>query len=514
MKTNVLQKLSSLGTRSKNLLIQFRDNLRRDWDRRNFDSLVRNILKRYCKPFWKKELSSTIRYLWNLKSSKDGKAYSQGVKEYSKLRENALKFAQANHAYFGWNVNYNAAKQMLIDQFSKYRLSPLNYRSDADIEEALPKKDTHAGFTYIETGVKEKGKNLENILARFNTRLQQALKDGSFNTPILPAVRTQGKGHAFTEDGKQTGDCDHKTRMVSIVDLFTIIAELKFAKPFQDLMATIPWYAGGKNLDSEVASTINGYRHKHNFWTSLDYSNFDASVSAWLIHDAFDVIRSAFIDLSDEEEAVFKLVEHDFIEKDFILADEIIHSVRGVPSGSMFTQIVDSIANWIVIQTYLNSKHLRGDMEIMGDDNLVYTDVELNLLDLSSYVRKNFGMEINPSKTEHGLSTTAPTFLSCEWRVEGRYREPHELIAKLLYPERERNYKSGDATPEEVVWSYILSYGLGMREFFNVDQFLADNPRLRRVNLQNMGSRELPGLLKYLRDYTGGYWSRNKPKAA
>jgi len=506
----VLSILSSLSAGSKNRLKQFRSNLMRNYDKRNFDSKVYGLLRKYVKPQWKEELTRTERYLRNLRSSKDGKLFSQGVKDYSKLLAAGQRFAEPNHPYFGWNRHYKQAKEDLITYFSSRKLRPLQYHNDDDIVEALPKQDTHAGFTYILTGMKEKGENLEDIYARWTQEVEDAVNDGTFGKPILPAVRTQGNGHAFEEDGSFTGDCDHKTRMVSMVDLMVIIAELVFAKPFQDFLAACPWYAGGKDLDKGVSNIITGMKSRFNEWVSLDYSSFDQSISAWLIHDVFDIIKSSFSDLTEREEEIFNLIEHDFIEKDFIFGEEIIHSVRGVPSGSMFTQIVDSIANMLVIRTYMRSKGIRGQMIVMGDDNLIYSKETIDVDDLSTYLAKNFGMIVNADKTKVGHVYEPPTFLSCEWWPEGRYREPHEIIAKLLYPERERVYHKGDVHEEEVLWSYVLAYRIGVMKFLNVEQFLADYPKLRRSSLRNLGSQNLPGLLKYLRDYSGGYWSSFK----
>jgi hypothetical protein len=505
-----LSLISSLCAGSKNRLKQFRSNLKRNYDKRNFDSKVYSLLRKYVRSSWKKELTNTERYLRNLRSSKDGKLFSQGVKDYNKLLAAGQRFAEPNHTYFGWNRHYKEAKEFLIQQFKNLNLRPLQYHNDDDIVKALPKLDTHAGFTYIISGMKEKGENLEDIFARWTQEVDDAIVDGTFGKPILPAVRTQGNGHAFEEDGSFTGDCDHKTRMVSMVDLMVIIAELIFAKPIQDHLATVSWYAGGKDLDGGVSSIITGMRMKYNEWVSLDYSSFDQSISAWLIHDVFDIIKSAFGVLSPREEEIFNLVEHDFIEKDFVFGDEIIHSVRGVPSGSMFTQIVDSICNVLVIMTYFYSKSVQGQMIVMGDDNLIYTVKSIDVDDLADYLKKNFGMTVNSDKTKVGHAFEPPTFLSCEWWPEGRYREPHEIIAKLLYPEREREYHKGDVHEEEVLWSYILMYRVAMTKFLNVEQFLADYPKLRRSSLRTLGSQNLPGLLKYLKEYSGGYWSSFK----
>lgn len=507
MAINASLLISSPDAGSKKRLSQYCANLRRDYDNRNFDRDVNKLIKPYLKGVWRHEFQRTEKYLRDLRSSADGKLYSQGVKEYAKLLKAGKQFSEPNHTYFGWNQHYKAAKNQMVEEFSKLHLKPLQYTCDDDIAKSLPKLDTHAGFTWILSGLKEKGMNLDGIHQRYLDELEQARQRGTFGKPNLVAVRTQGRGHAFDDDGNFTHDCDHKTRMVSMVDLIVIIAELTFAKPIQEYMAVCDWYAGGKDLDSGIGRIISGMRMHYSHWVSIDYSSFDVSVSAWLIHDAFEIIKAAFPVL-EAYDSLFELVENDFVEKDFVFADEIIHSVRGVPSGSMFTQIVDSIVNRLVIQTYLNARGFHGRMIVMGDDNLCYTIEEIDRADLSSYIQKNFGMEVSADKTKFGPASHPPQFLSCEWWIEGRFREPHEVIGKLLYPERKRRYGKTRGTPQETLWSYVLAYPITMSRMIDVQRFLADNPTLSKSSLKNMGSHKLPGLIKYLRDYTYGFWSK------
>lgn len=505
---------SSLAGGSKNRLDDYQARLKRDQDERNFDKKLCQFISEYRTDSWESELEKTREYLYRLRSSKDGKLFSQGVKDYGKLKKNALAFAEANHTFFGWNENYKSAKEQMMKEFSSLMLNPIEYRSYDDIHDTLPKLDTHAGWSYILTGMRKKGEALgEFTYDQIVDQLKVAVENGSFNKPILVAVRTQGKGHAFDEDGNFTHDCDHKTRMVSMIDLIVIIAELIFAKPIQESMARAHWYAGGKNLDYGVARIISTLRSKYGWWYSLDYSSFDASISAWLIHDAFDIIRSAFPQLSEYHLRLLNVIENDFIEKDFVLGDEVIHSVRGVPSGSMFTQIVDSIVNRLVILTYMKSLHMDGDMIIMGDDNLLFSRSALDMELLSSYMRKNFGLSINAQKCVSGQSFTSPQFLSCEWRSSGRWREPHEVYSKMLYPERKRVYKRDRAKVEEVLWSYYLSYPLAVSQFINISKLLNDFPRLRNIDLSNVDSSTLPGFLRYVKTYNIGSWANTNNNA-
>lgn len=493
---------------SKNRIRVRADNLRKDVVHVNRDEQVETLLRRYVRPGHVKDLEGAIRYLRNLRSSFDGLPYSQGVKQWSKLEEAISRFKEPNHTWFGWNENYKKAKEKLLSDFAGARLHPLVYASNDDVYDALPKKDTHAGASYLETGKKEKGEYSEELFELY-CLIEKAIMDGErVDRPMLPAYRTQASG-AYDDVGMETGDCKHKTRLVLIVDLPIILLELRFAKPIQDWMAGKRWYAGGKDLATQVASIVSTMRMNHGHWVSLDFSSFDASISAWLIRDAFEIIRAAFPALIPDDEKLYMAMVDHFIEKDILISeDEVVHVRRGVPSGSMWTQIVDSVVNLLVINTYFFSKGIEGEEIVMGDDNLAFTDEKVDVKDLASYVGKNFGMSINPEKTIYGTSADNPHFLSREWWAEGQYREPHQTVARMLYPERRRIYDAKHGTPEMVFWAFCLLYPVSMWTWYDTDRFVQDNPGLTKGTLKSMrGSRNIPGSLRFLMDYTSGYWS-------
>lgn len=485
-----------LGSGSKTRLKHFRSSLRADRDSRNFDSGADAAIAKYLLD--PDDYRQVKEYLRNLKSSKDGKYFSQGVKSYADMFSALQRFGEDNHPSFQWNRNYQSAKLELIEIFSKAKLSEVVYTDDESIIDTLPKKDTHSGFTFIITGEKEKGMNLSNIFNRYMYEEKVARQQHSFNKPILPGCRTQGSG-AFEDDGSFTYDCKHKTRVISMIDMFVILAELKWAKPLQGFLADASFYAGGKD-PREISGIITDMRQRYGSYISLDYSHFDQSISNWLIYDAFDIVRSAFINVDDE---LFDVVVDDFIHKNFIHADGVLYSRKGVPSGSMFTQIIDSVVNVLMVTTYLKSLGTSGQMIVMGDDNLLYSKDVISVEHIASYITKNFGVVVNPDKTTADMSRFDPEFLSRQWRYNGQWREPHTVISKLLYPERFRNYRAGVASPQLVIYAFILTYPLTMGKLIDVDAFLRSNPNLRRdIVFEVVDSRYLPGAMAYIRDYT------------
>jgi hypothetical protein len=495
------QLCSSLSAGSKNRLRSYQSRLAATaGEKPIFDDLVIKLAKRFALDT--KDFNRQIAYLNDL-VDEDGVHFSRSYKLYSKASEAMWRFTLPDHTSFRWNQNYVKSLERLKMEFSRLKLKPLSYYCDDDIRKAVPKATTHSGYLWLETGVKKKGDHMEGIHDVFQGELERALKEGSFNYPILIAFRTQASGE-FEDDGSQTDKCKHKTRVVSMVDLRQIIAELMFAKPIQKYMSRVDWYAGGKD-DFGISSIVTRCRVKYSRFLSIDYSSFDQTISSWLIKDAFEVLKCAF-QMSEHEDDIFNLIVNDFIHKDFILSEGILHSDRGVPSGSMFTQIIDSIVNVLVVRTFFNSIHAEAEMTVMGDDNVIFTNSDVTMEEMASYIAKNFGLIVKTDDKSSSGSTKKDNvkFLSCYWLDNGKWRHPHQLLSRLAFPERFRQYvDSGDnqIQPYHVLHAYILAYPAGMAQLIDVARFKREYPVSRKEIMNLVDSRLLPGYYGYNRDY-------------
>lgn len=491
---------NSLSAGSTKRLIQYKNNLiaSQGTEKPLFDNELKDLLLEYA---WNPQnVKEALNYLNSLRDS-DGFLFSRDLKIYSKTQEAMERFGEANHTSFRWNKHYQKSLKDLTDVFSHCKLKPERYASDDDILQALPKTDTHSGYTWLITGLKEKGKNIEGLWTKSKGRWER-MGSGELieGQPILIAFRTQASGE-YEDDGSETGTCKHKTRVVSMYDLLDVVDELHFANPIQRWMNDQWFYAGGKD-ESKIARIISAYSVDYPKFMSVDYSSFDQTISDWLIEDAFSVIRAAFV-MDDVQEKVFDNVVYRFIHKDFVLNEGVLHSNKGVPSGSMFTQIIDSIVNVIVVNTYFNAINQTCEMIAMGDDNAIFCDTNVDIEHLASYIQKNFGLIIKTDdKSNEGLTRQQDVkFLSRYWTKGGAWRHPNQLISRMLFPERWRNY-SGEIKPEHVLFAYILTYKVGMSELIDINRFMLDHPISRSFVLNNVDSRYLPGSLAYIREYS------------
>lgn len=461
-----------------------------------FDDKVEEVILKYA--YDKSSVLEEINYLNHVRDD-DGFLFSRNLKRYSKISDAMLRFSDENHPSFRWNRNYQKAKELMIDSFKRLNLTPISYNNDEDIKEVLPKLDTHSGYMYIETGFRSKGENLEGILNRFEDEVNSALASGTFNKPILIAFRTQGSGE-YTDRGERTGHCKHKTRVVSMIDLIWCVAEFKFMKPFQDLISTYEFYAGGKD-DDKINEKLRAWwsLSKYQKFISLDYSSYDQTISNWLMEDAYKIIASAF-NMTDNEKKLWNILVHDAVHKDFILSEGLLHSNKGLPSGLPSTQILGTIVNRLITLTYFTSIQEDFKMMAMGDDNIIFCSKEVSLQEFGSYVNKNFGMIVNVDKSDEGFKGSDPKFLSRYWTVMGPWRDKYQLLSRMLFPERRRNYglvNGQVVTPEEVVYGMLLTYRAGLGELIDTNRFIMDNPYLSKEVLFKLGTRYLPGALSY-----------------
>lgn len=466
-----------------------------------FDGRVKDLILDYA---WDpNKCQATIDYLNQVVDTK-GIKYSRSARNPQDLYDALEHFKGRDYSSFRWNENYQQALRVITDQLDRLvgtkKLSPLVYTNDEDVVSNIPKKTTHAGATWLVTGKKHKGENLENAYSRMCERSEFLRNHGT--VPILCGSRTQGSGAIDDETGEFTNTCKHKTRLVCMVDLWTIVLEQRFVSPLQRVFNEWDWYAGGTS-DAYKERIIQNWRGKYVYFTCLDYSKYDMHVSSWLIEDAFNILKHLFV-LDEHDSELFDALCYAFIHKTFITPKGDVVSHRGIPSGSNFTQIIGSLVNMIMVTTACLSLGVsQYQMMVMGDDNLLFYDSptgEEEAEFFNSYISHNFGITVNDSKANHGIARhTAPEFLSRYWRAEGIWREPNVLLSHILFPERWRDYIHADEfghvlIPEDIVSAYIDCYDLGMSKLIDVDRFRKDCVRQNkhiRVNPSLVGGYHL-----------------------
>lgn len=479
-------------SQSNKRLREYRNRIGADSEKVIFDDRVQSVLTQYV---WSlREFNRVIEYLNGLRDP-DGNRFGRSLILTEKLQSHFDHFTKQDVPDFRWNRNYRKAKSKVIARYSMAQLQVSQPKSDDEAWDLFSRVDTSAGWTWIINGYRHKGDlKGDGFLKLATEKESEAIKSGSFNSYYVLSTRSQASGE-FTDTGEFTGTCKLKTRPVFMEDVFTVWCGRKFAKPITEWLCGYDHSSACKS-DVYTYRRIINMRSQNSWYISLDYSSYDSTQPAWLLYDAFEVIESMFPNLSSEEKALLTVLRDDFIHKNVITADGVIDIHHGDPSGSSLTTIVNGICNELITETWVE-KFGYGyvDYTIQGDDNLIYGRKKFDKAQIASYVKKNFGIEVNESKTSTGDSSEFPEYLGRTWRNDGPYRHPNRIISKILFPERFRDYKRNEAlSPELIIYSYILGYEAGMRELIDVDKFLMDNSLTLTewANLNEDVKRELP----------------------
>lgn len=151
-----------------------------------------------------------------------------------------------------------------------------------------------------------------------------------------------------------------------------------------------------------------------------DWSKYDKTIPPWLIRDAFNIIAE-WIDWTQVRDSTGKcwpvreyrskrrwrkMVDY-FINTPVRLSDGTRYlKVGGVPSGSCWTNVIDSIINAIVMRYLIYD--VTGELPLfdlyLGDDGLCITRRPLDLEGLSALAYTNFSMLLNDNKSYQTLS--------------------------------------------------------------------------------------------------------------
>jgi hypothetical protein len=241
-----------------------------------------------------------------------------------------------------------------------------------------------------------------------------------------------------------------------------------------------------------VGSKLRVGARRKKYCYSLDMSQFDASISSVLISHAFNIIGSWF-DLEALEPTtretygdILNIISRYFVTTPIVMPDGNVYKGKrhGVPSGSYFTQIIDSIANTILcgaISSYFNMGINRRDIMVLGDDLLFFTDHKISLNAISEYAKRTFGINVHGAeKSEIFRSGEVIHFLGRDWHNGHPDLDIEEIIQKMVYPESFRHYSKDPDIKKRQVLLLLASYASTYRSAWRILE-RAVNPVLRNA---------------------------------
>lgn len=397
-------------------------------------------------------------------------------------------------------------------------------------------RQTSPGLPYIQMGYKTKD---EVLSAHYTDFIEKWTRCGEGQNIDLPPCAAFARSHI--------GDLDsNKVRPVWAVPVEVILQEGCYSFPFTNELIK---QSCGHHTAYGMEMMKGGMEWLHNQcmkanaanpgikYLMLDYSAFDSSTPAWLIRDVFKIIEKKFdftkvlnedgsyseANPTAERRKFRKLVSY-FINTVILNPDgRTFQKNKGIPSGSMFTNLVGTILNMIVSRVALHYKV--GSYPLFdlyfGDDSLsVFKGSSIiNLEDIAEFIERRFGMTVNVKKSYWTELITNIHFLGYYNNRGNPKKHDYELISSMIYPQ----YNKDD-------WAYSIARALGCLlasggqnpNIFHIARMvyhmasqstegdakveegvslINDNPRMKR-HLNVMGCGDINVDCSYFSDYT------------
>jgi hypothetical protein len=231
-----------------------------------------------------------------------------------------------------------------------------------------------------------------------------------------------------------------KTRNVMGVGISDVVREMRYQQAFLPVEKKLPWRAAIVHPDTVDKSMSYILRSKSDQGTieCLDFSAYDASVTPDLSADAFAFIASHFADSHHHE--LYEVYLR-FATIPFYTPDGEFSGFHGVPSGSAFTNTIDSIVQFLISR---DTGILKADdgLQIQGDDG-VYLLQEEDYREgfISGFIEA--GLRVNVEKSDSFKSQEAvflqryyhPNYSGIGHQLGGVYSIARALL-RLKYLEK------------------------------------------------------------------------------
>nr|UYL95492.1 MAG: RNA-dependent RNA polymerase [Zhangzhou Parti tick virus 3] len=353
------------------------------------------------------------------------------------------KFSEGHNSFHDLNRVQRRAMQTAILKARKafklpYKREPLDWHAVGE----YMRRDTSAGVTFMG---KRKGEVMEEIYheARW---LGHRMKQGGrhrFNPKDVrfpPCIAGQRGGMSDASDPK--------TRLVWVYPAEMLVVEGQYApRMYHDYMADpLSPMLNGKSAQKLYTEWCVGLREGELLY-GLDFSSFDTKVPAWLIHVAFDILKQN-VDfetwhgesVSKRDRAKWNNVWNGmvwyFINTPMLMPDgRMFRKYRGVPSGSWWTQMVDSVVNYILVSylTECQGVEARG-LRVLGDDSAFRSGPQFSI-EQASKDAADVLMVLHPDKCERTDDPTKFKLLGTTYSNNRPSRPTEEWFKLLLYPE-------------------------------------------------------------------------------
>jgi hypothetical protein len=293
------------------------------------------------------------------------------------------------------------------------RLRPLSLDTASD----YIKRTTNSGLPYLV----KKGRVLDYAVANFDQLLSRM-------DPCVLFTRTQ--------EGK-------KTRPVWGFPIADTLNEMRYYRPLLEFQKSSGYRAaviGPEAVDTAVSELMKFAFINDLKLLSIDFSAYDTSISPELSRLCFDYIKSLYQTTYTDE---LEYIMGRFITIGLCTPDGIWAGEHGVPSGSTFTNEIDSLVQWIIALNYPDEELEK--FQIQGDDGLYAVRDPEKLMDWF----RQFGLKPNDEKSLVSSETAQYLQLTYNpmYETEGEFKGVYPVsraFNRICYPERFTDFTRDD----------------------------------------------------------------------
>lgn len=290
-------------------------------------------------------------------------------------------------------------------------------------------------------------------------------------------VRAYERGRQIAQGEKSPEPClafkrtqfNDKTRLVWGYPYSMTALEGIFARPLIERFKEGSTPMAFAMQTGVLGSKLRVASYHKTFAYSTDVSSFDSSISGEMIGAAFDILSTWFnLDTINEglgvpNRNVWNLVEKYFITTPIVMPDGKIYKGKkhGVPSGSYFTQIVDSIINTIIVGAIDAKFHLgidKQDIFVLGDDVLFWSNRKISLEEIANFGSTLFNCKMNAEKSARFRYDEVIHYLGRDWDHGVPSLNVDEILKRMTQPETYRKYDADLEEQRRQVRLLLLSY--------------------------------------------------------
>lgn len=388
------------------------------------------------------------------------KGFTRAPGDEYDLAERLRKYDTATLAPFTGDSRFEAAYQAALSEtMDLFKLdAPVvpHWILDVDLV-----KSTSSGYPHFT----RKGDMIKEILQEGRFHFHHLKLYDLHRCPLLPCT-VSSRGHLSEAT-------DPKTRLVWMYPAAMTACEAVFAQPLIDKLYSekADLFLTGVDSKFRIQKFLSLIPDDESFaGVGLDFKSFDTFRSNRLIRDAFSVLRQNIkfgyyydkitglqkgrsgVDVRAMK-AFDNIIEY-FIHTPVLLPNgRLVTKHHGVPSGSHFTNLIDSIVNRLLIRTFANYEDIRiSHLRTNGDDSAFMTSIDNTpgLLERASFFfDKFFKMTVSVNKScvatapsaMHVSGTTwtglRPTRSTTEWFMLAAYSDtyidkPFDSFQRLL----------------------------------------------------------------------------------